>query len=168
MTAGATIKLRRDTSANWATANTVLAVGEPGLDTTVNSIKYGNGTTAWNNLPYSGIVPTATGNLIPALGNTYTLGNVTNPWAELYLSGNTIYLGNVVLEATGNARQCCDPRRRQCHIQPNICHRQYHRSKYQYQWQCHRQLFFGKWCRINQYNSLKYWYNNFSQCNGQY
>ena len=103
MTAGATIKLRRDTSANWATANTVLAVGEPGLDTTVNSIKYGNGTTAWNNLPYSGIVPTATGNLIPALGNTYTLGNVTNPYAELYLSGNTIYLGNVVLEATGNA-----------------------------------------------------------------
>ena len=31
------------------------------------------------------------------------MGNVTNPWAELYLSGNTIYLGNVVLEATGNA-----------------------------------------------------------------
>jgi len=103
MSAGATIKLRRDTSANWATANTVLALGEPGLDTTVNSIKYGDGTTAWNNLPYSGIVPTATGNLIPALGNTYTLGNVTNPWASLYVSGNTIYLGNVVLTATGNA-----------------------------------------------------------------
>lgn len=103
MTAGATIKLRRDTSANWATANTVLAMAEPGLDTTVNSIKYGDGTTAWNNLPYSGIVPTATGNLIPAIGNTYSLGNVTNPWAGLYISGNTIYLGNVVLEATGNA-----------------------------------------------------------------
>jgi len=103
MSAGATIKLRRDTSANWQTANTVLALGEPGLDTTVNSIKYGDGTTAWNNLPYSGIVPTATGNLIPAIGNTYSLGNVTNPWAGLYISGNTIYLGNVVLEATGNA-----------------------------------------------------------------
>lgn len=103
MTAGATIKLRRDTSANWATANTVLAMAEPGLDTTINSIKYGDGTTAWNNLPYSGIVPTATGNLIPAIGNTYSLGNVTNPWAGLYISGNTIYLGNVVLEATGNA-----------------------------------------------------------------
>lgn len=103
MTAGATIKLRRDTSANWATANTVLAMAEPGLDTTINSIKYGDGVTAWNNLPYSGIVPTATGNLIPALGNTYTLGNVTNPWASLYISGNTIYLGNAVLEASGNA-----------------------------------------------------------------
>ena len=102
-TAGATIKLRRDTSANWATANTVLALGEPGLDTTVNSIKYGDGTTAWNNLPYSGIVPTSVGNLIPTTGNTYSLGNVTNPWASLYVSGNTIYLGNVELGATGNA-----------------------------------------------------------------
>jgi hypothetical protein len=103
MTAGATIKLRRDTSANWQTANTVLAIAEPGLDTTINSIKYGDGVTAWNNLPYSGVVPTATGNLIPEIGNTFTLGNVTNPWASLYVSGNTIYLGNAVLEASGNA-----------------------------------------------------------------
>jgi hypothetical protein len=102
-TAGATIKLRRDTSANWATANTVLALGEPGLDTTINGIKYGDGVTAWNNLPYSGIVPTATGNLIPALGNTYTLGNAANPWKSLYISGNTIYLGNIQLGTTGNA-----------------------------------------------------------------
>lgn len=102
-TAGATIKLRRDTTANWAAANPVLAVGEPGLNTDTNGIKYGDGVTAWNSLPYAGVVPTATGNLIPATGNTYTLGNVSNPWASLYLSGNTIYLGNVVLEASGNA-----------------------------------------------------------------
>ena len=43
------------------------------------------------------------GNLIPAIGNTYSLGNITNPWDSLYISGNTIYLGNVVLEASGNA-----------------------------------------------------------------
>jgi hypothetical protein len=102
-TAGATIKLRRDTTANWAAANPILAVGEPGINTDTNGIKYGDGVTAWNSLPYAGIVPSATGNLIPALGNTYTLGNVTNPWASLYVSGNTIYLGNVVLTATGNA-----------------------------------------------------------------
>jgi hypothetical protein len=101
-TAGATIKLRRDTSANWATANTVLAIAEPGLDTTVNAIKYGDGTTAWNNLPYAGVVPTQLGNLIPEIGNAYTLGNVTNPWKSLYVSGNTIYLGNVELTTTGN------------------------------------------------------------------
>ena len=101
-TAGATIKLRRDTSANWATANTVLAIAEPGLDTTVNAIKYGDGTTAWNNLPYAGVVPTQLGNLIPAIGNAYTLGNVSNPWKSLYVSGNTIYIGNVELTTTGN------------------------------------------------------------------
>ena len=103
-TAGATIKLRRDTSANWAAANTVLALGEPGLDTTINGIKYGDGVTAWNNLPYAGIVPTAVGNLIPAISNTYTLGNATNTWKSLYVSGNTIYIGNNALgaDATGN------------------------------------------------------------------
>jgi hypothetical protein len=100
--AGATIRLRRDTSAAWATANTVLAQAEPGLDTTLNAIKYGDGTTAWNNLPYSGVVPTQLGNLIPEIGNAYTLGNVTNPWKSLYVSGNTIYIGNVQLTTTGN------------------------------------------------------------------
>ena len=101
-TAGATIKLRRDTSAAWATANTVLSIAEPGLDTTLNAIKYGDGTTAWNNLPYSGVIPEAVGNLIPATANAYTLGNVDYPWQSLYVSGNTIYLGNVQLTSTGN------------------------------------------------------------------
>lgn len=103
MSAGATIKLRRDTTANWAAANPVLAEGEPGLNTDNDGIKYGDGVTAWNSLPYATIVPTAAGNIIPALGNTFTLGNVTNPWAELYLSGNTIYLGNVVLGTSDGA-----------------------------------------------------------------
>jgi len=102
MTAGATIKLRRDTSVAWATANTVLSIAEPGLDTTLNAIKYGDGTTAWNNLPYSGVVPGALGNLIPATANAFTLGNVDYPWQSLYVSGNTIYLGNVQLTSTGN------------------------------------------------------------------
>ena len=48
------IKLRRDTTANWQTNNPILALGEPGLDTTNNSVKYGDGITHWNNLPYSG------------------------------------------------------------------------------------------------------------------
>jgi hypothetical protein len=101
-TAGATIKLRRDTSVAWATANTVLSIAEPGLDTTLNAIKYGDGTTAWNNLPYSGVIPEAVGNLIPAAANAYTLGNVDYPWQSLYVSGNTIYIGNVELTTTGN------------------------------------------------------------------
>lgn len=48
------IQLRRDTKANWATTNPVLALGEPGLETDTRKVKYGDGTTAWNNLPYGG------------------------------------------------------------------------------------------------------------------
>ena len=60
MTAGATIKLRRDTTVAWEAANPVLADGEPGLDTTTGLVKYGNGITAWNSLPYPGIDPATT------------------------------------------------------------------------------------------------------------
>ena len=48
------IQLRRDTKANWATKNPVLALGETGLETDTRKVKYGDGTTTWNNLPYSG------------------------------------------------------------------------------------------------------------------
>ena len=45
-------RLRRDTSANWATANPVLGLGEPGLETDFRRVKYGDGATAWNDLGY--------------------------------------------------------------------------------------------------------------------
>jgi len=47
------IKLRRETAANWTTANPVLALGEPGLETDTGKVKYGDGTTAWASLAYS-------------------------------------------------------------------------------------------------------------------
>jgi hypothetical protein len=43
------------------------------------------------------------GNLIPATSNLYTLGNNTNRWKDIYLAGNSIYLANVVLTASGNS-----------------------------------------------------------------
>jgi len=99
------IQLRRDTAANWTAINPVLAQGEPGLDTTIGLLKFGDGITAWNSLPYSGVNPSAVGNIIPALGNVYTLGNATNTWKSLYVSGNVsgnaigngIFLGNIQL-----------------------------------------------------------------------
>lgn len=48
----ATIKLRRDTYQHWYDRNPVLASGEPGFDTTNNKLKVGNGTAAWQDLPY--------------------------------------------------------------------------------------------------------------------
>jgi hypothetical protein len=47
-----TIRLRRDTSANWVQQNPVLKLGEPGLETDTRKIKFGNGTANWNNLQY--------------------------------------------------------------------------------------------------------------------
>ena len=47
------IQFRRDTGANWASANTVLAEGELGINTTTNQFKIGNGSTAWNSLSYA-------------------------------------------------------------------------------------------------------------------
>jgi hypothetical protein len=52
MPAQARIKPRRDTSANWASANPVLQSGEIGFDTTSKQFKIGDGTTAWSSLSY--------------------------------------------------------------------------------------------------------------------
>ena len=48
-----TIKLRRDTAANWSAANPILSLAEPGLETDTNKIKYGDGLTSWAGLPYA-------------------------------------------------------------------------------------------------------------------
>lgn len=47
-----TIKLRRDTAANWKSANPVLSEGEVGIETDTRGYKVGDGTTAWNSLIY--------------------------------------------------------------------------------------------------------------------
>ena len=46
-------QLRRDTAANWASANPALALGEPGVETDTLKVKVGDGSTAWNSLGYS-------------------------------------------------------------------------------------------------------------------
>lgn len=45
------IQLRRGTTAAWAAANPILAIGEPGFDTTTGDFKVGDGVTAWLSLP---------------------------------------------------------------------------------------------------------------------
>ena len=41
------------------------------------------------------------GNIIPSANVTYDLGSATARWNDLYLSGNSIFLGNQVISATG-------------------------------------------------------------------
>ena len=47
-----TIQIRRDTAANWASVNPVLAQGEMGLETDTERMKLGDGVTAYNSLNY--------------------------------------------------------------------------------------------------------------------
>jgi hypothetical protein len=44
-----------------------------------------------------------TGNITPSATNTYSLGNSTNRWDNLWLAGNTIYLGNADIKANATA-----------------------------------------------------------------
>lgn len=47
-----TIQLRSDTAYNWETNDPILAVGEPGYDSTNKSIKIGDGTSPWTELDF--------------------------------------------------------------------------------------------------------------------
>jgi hypothetical protein len=73
-----TIKLRRDTGANWEAKNPVLSAGEVALDSTKNAYKVGDGTKTWTQLSY--LMP---GNLTAIRSGTSSVifdtvnGNVT-------------------------------------------------------------------------------------------
>ncbi len=52
MSSIARVRLRRDTAANWTTANPTLLLGEMGIETDTRKYKVGDGSTAWNSLSY--------------------------------------------------------------------------------------------------------------------
>jgi hypothetical protein len=53
MPAQTVIKLRRDTAANWSSADPVLSAGEIAFESDTNKIKVGDGSTLWSLLDYS-------------------------------------------------------------------------------------------------------------------
>jgi hypothetical protein len=60
----ATIKIRRDTAANWTSSNPILSLGEIGFETNTGKLKIGDGSTAWNSLSYQLVTgPTSAANL---------------------------------------------------------------------------------------------------------
>jgi len=84
------IQLRRDTAANWTSANPLLADGEPGYETDTKKFKYGNGVDNWNILPYQagGGAQGETG-LTGATGVGGGGGGATGVQGETGLSGET-------------------------------------------------------------------------------
>ena len=63
------IQFRRGAGSAWASANTVLAEGEVGINTTTSQFKIGDGTTGWNSLSYAPISG--------SVANIDDIGNVT-------------------------------------------------------------------------------------------
>ena len=53
ITLSALQKQRRDTAANWTSANPTLLAGEIGIESDTNKIKIGTGSTAWTSLAYT-------------------------------------------------------------------------------------------------------------------
>jgi hypothetical protein len=69
------IRLRRGTSAQWATSTVVLATAELGLDTTLNKLKVGNGLYTWPNLPFINVLPSELAELSQdAINSALTMG----------------------------------------------------------------------------------------------
>ena len=83
-----TIRIRRDTTANWVAANPVLADGEAGIEKDTRNWKIGDGVTAWNDLEYWTVAP-----VIKTISSTtYTLvasdeGKILNFTKEQLLMG---------------------------------------------------------------------------------
>lgn len=80
LTKTVSIRIRRDTSSNWSSKNPILKVGEPGLETDTRKLKFGDGTTQWNNLPYSGI----------DINDSNLLENIDDRVASLIKEGSNI------------------------------------------------------------------------------
>jgi len=81
------IQIRRDTAANWTSANPTLSSGELGYETDTDKVKVGDGTTAWTSLAYlidpSSVVSNVVDDTTPQLG------------------GNLDVNDNLILNATG-------------------------------------------------------------------
>ena len=87
------IQIRRDTAANWTSANTVLAQGELGAETDTSKIKIGDGSTAWSSLAY----------LIDVGG--YLTATSTNTLTNKTIRDTVYALSGTAFDATNGAVQ---------------------------------------------------------------
>ncbi len=99
------LQVRRGSSSDWSTANggngAVLGAGEIGLDTTIDRIKIGDGTTAWNSLEFLSVgfddIHTNAGSGVSITTVTDSNSQVTG----ISLSANIVGGDNITLSNTG-------------------------------------------------------------------
>ena len=91
------IQVRRDTAANWTSANTVLSDGEMGYETDTGYMKIGDGATAWSSLAYF------TPGDVSDDNTTYTISVAqVGADADITLTGSDASTDTVVLAAGTN------------------------------------------------------------------
>ena len=81
MSSTARIRLRRDTQADWTSANPTLLDGEMGIETDTRRFKVGDGSTAWSSLNYY-----IEGVLARGQASRQTSGSITIATASTYQS----------------------------------------------------------------------------------
>jgi Major tropism determinant N-terminal domain/Concanavalin A-like lectin/glucanases superfamily len=114
------LRLRKGIASDWTSVNPVLATGEPGFETDARKLKMGDGSTAWNDLPYvtidggdmdmmapttTTVAPTTT-TVAPTtttVAPTTTTPTPNNPVTNALSSYNAQYTGEYNL-ITGKAR----------------------------------------------------------------
>jgi len=83
------IQLRRETAANWTSANPTLLAAEVGFETDTRLFKIGDGSTAWNSLAYRGSVTETLNNKTLGASNTINGGSASSAGAAMRQRSDT-------------------------------------------------------------------------------
>ena len=94
ITQTALMQQRRDTAANWTSANPTLLAGEIGIESDTNKIKLGTGSTAWTSLSYTPWSQVSTYPFVNA--------DIASGAAIAYSKLATLTSGNIVLGSSAN------------------------------------------------------------------
>ena len=61
------------------------------------AISFGGTGTSYSNANVKSYLTSFDGNLVPSVGNVFSLGSSTNWWKDLFVSSNTIYIGGTAV-----------------------------------------------------------------------
>ena len=78
----------------------VIEIRELVTTSTISSLQNGNGSISVSSLD-AGYIQTV-GNIIPGGNGIYSLGNSNNRFSNLFVSGNTVTIGNIVMKDSGS------------------------------------------------------------------
>ena len=99
-------KLRRDTAANWTSANPTLESGEMGYETDTGKLKVGDGTTAWTSLSYYTTALTDGDKGDITVSSSGTIWNIdSGAVSTTELGGDITTAGKALLDDTDAAAQ---------------------------------------------------------------